>query len=107
MTNFNYYEEEKLKQFFLENIDEIIYKAPIEEKEDDNYYSIFKTLEEYESTKKDFINQIFKDYENSKEKLLNIALILNIFEFINVINIEKNSLTTLKMNLAFLVNLIL
>ena len=96
-----FYEEKKLKQFFLENMDEMIYNAPLKEKEDDNnYYSVFQTLDEYESTKKVFINQIFGDCKNSKEKLLNIALILNSVQFINTINNEKNSLTTLKMNLG-------
>ena len=63
-----YYEDKKLKQFFLENNDEISYKAPKEEEEEKeyNFYSIFQTLNEYEKSKKEFINQIFKDYTNTK-----------------------------------------
>lgn len=101
-----YHEDKKLKQFFFENNDEISYMAPKEEEEEEkyNFYSIFQTLNEYEKSKKEFINQIFKDYTNTKEKLLNIALIMNSFQFFNKIFNENDStnnlLASFKLNLG-------
>ena len=101
-----YHEDKKLKQFFFENNDEISYMAPKEEEEEEkyNFYSIFQTLNEYEKSKKEFINQIFKDYTNTKGKLLNIALIMNSFQFFNKIFNENDStnnlLASFKLNLG-------
>ena len=97
-----YYDENKLKVFFLENNDEIIYKNPDIKMENENekFYSIYKTLDEYENSKKAFINQIFSNYKTNKEKLLNIAFILNIYQFINKINNDRNEIQKLKMELG-------
>ena len=97
-----YYDENKLKVFFLENNDEIIYKNPDIKMENENekFYSIYKTLDEYENSKKAFINQILSNYKTNKEKLLNIAFILNIYQFINKINNDRNEIQKLKMELG-------
>ena len=59
-----------------------------------------KTLDEYENSKKAFINQILSNYKTNKEKLLNIAFILNIYQFINKINNDRNEIQKLKMELG-------
>ena len=56
-----YYDEEKLKKFFVENQEEIFYKDPIKKNEDEIYYQMFQTKEEYEQSRKELINKVFKD----------------------------------------------
>ena len=101
-----YYEEKRLKKFFLENKDEISYKDPIKKNNDMNFYSRFQTKDEYEILKKKLINEIFKDYKKTKDKLLNLALILNISEFINKnITQTDNSILKLKNDLRISSNI--
>ena len=52
------YETTKLKKFFLENKDELIYKDYKEEKKNENFYSIFNSKNDYEMSKKELVNQI-------------------------------------------------
>ena len=97
---FYYYEHYKLKKFFLENKDEIIYKDPIEENTNENFYSIFQSKDEYEKTKKELINQILKRFKNKVDELLNILYILNFSKLLNQIKKGDDSITKLKMNLG-------
>ena len=97
-----FYDETKLKLFFSEEMDEIVYKDPSKiTNENNNYYSIFQTLNEYEKTKKTLIDEIFKDYVSNKDKLLDIALILNSYHIINKINKEKNNNANLRINFGY------
>ncbi len=90
---FYYYEHYKLKKIFLENKDEIIYKDPIEENTNKNFYSIFQSKDEYENTKKKLINQILKCFKNNVDKLLNIVFILNSSKLIDQIKKEDDSIS--------------
>ena len=97
---FYYYEHYKLKKIFSENQDEIIYKAPIEENINKNFYSIFQSKDEYENTKKELINQILKCFKNKVDKLLNVVYILNSSKLIEQIKKEDDSFTKLKIDLG-------
>ena len=78
-----YFEEYKFKQFFLENNDKIIYKDPkIKQENDNHFYSIFQSKEEYEKSRKEIINQILQGYKSNNDKLLNIRLLFNFFQYI-------------------------
>ena len=97
---FYYYEPYKLKKIFLENEDEIIYKDPIEENINENFYLIFQSKDEYEKTKKELINRILESFKNNVDKLLNIVYIWNSSKLLNQIKKEDDSITNLKMNLG-------
>ena len=97
---FYYYEPYKLKKIFLENEDEIIYKDPIKENINENFYLIFQSKDEYEKTKKELINRILESFKNNVDKLLNIVYIWNSSKLLNQIKKEDDSITNLKMNLG-------
>ena len=100
-----FYEQTKLKKFFLENENEIAFKDSNNEKNNENndynYYSAFISKDEYENSANELIEKIFKDFKTNTDKLLNLAFILNTSEFINRLNNKKNSIIELKINLGF------
>ena len=101
-----YCEEYKYKQFFLENEDELNYKEPSEEDKNERFYSTFVSISEYENSRKELIDQILNQYERNTDKLLNIAFILNISEYINKLNNDQQkSYRNLKFNLGMPNNL--
>ena len=93
-----YYEDKKLKKFFLENNDEISYENSYNKDENKYFYSIYSSKTKYENSKKEMINEIFKKF-NNKDRLLNIAMLLNIKEFLNIKEKKENSIMALKANL--------
>ena len=95
-----YHEQTKLKKFFLENEDEISYRDPYKEGNNDNFYSIFQTKDEYENSKKKLIERVFNGFKTEKDKLLNLAFILNISEIIDRFNNKTCSIIKLKINLG-------
>ena len=99
-----FYEETKYKKFFLENKYEISFKEPEKDCKKENFYSLFQSKNEYEKSKEELLNKTFKDYQNN-EKLLNLAFIFNISQFINTINNQRNTITTLKTNLGISTNI--
>ena len=100
-----YYGSVELKKFFIENKDEILYKEPTGKRLGEDFYSIFKSKDEYEQTKKELVIQIFKDFKNNNDKLLNLAFILNISQLINKINDKKVSLMKLRNELGISTNI--
>ena len=95
-----YYEQTKLKKFFLENEDEIIYKDPPKDNIEKNYFSLFQSKHEYENSRKELIIKILNSFGNDNEILLNLVFICNISEFINRFNNKINSIIELKINLG-------
>jgi len=105
-----FYEQTKLKNFFLENENEIAFEESNNEKNEnnnDNYYSVFTSKDEYENSAKELIEKIFKEFKTDKDKLLNLAFILNTSEFINRLNKKINSNIDLKINLGFISELLI
>ena len=102
-----FYDQTKLKKFFLENNNEIAFKDSNNENNNDYYYSTFISKDEYENSAKELIEKTFKDYKTNKDKLLNIAFILNTSEFTNRLNNKENSIIDLKINLGFVSELLI
>ena len=100
-----YYDEQRLKKFFLEKEDEIVYKDHIKNTNNEKFYSIFQSKSDYEQSKKELINQMFKDCKITKDLLLNLSLVFNISQLINRINYEKNSIIKLKNDLGIATNI--
>ena len=95
-----FYEEKRLKKFFLEMEDEIAYKdSNIENDEDYYYYLPFQSQNEYETSAKELINKVFNGFKTNKDKLLNLSFILNISEYITRFN-NIDSFSKLKRNLG-------